>query len=158
MIGLTPKMRNNNLIHILIMELALILERNQEKREEISAFIALYNYQKYKLENSTFKVKIDLLQILTTSIQKINTKNLTDFLLIIQLDVEQLETNKQVMNRSHTQQWIYVIKNKFDQLEKNKTWILIPDQEVEQSYKPFSEKQVFKDNKDVNEAITRFKA
>ncbi len=62
------------------------------------------------------------------------------------------------MSSPHAQQWAYAIQEELDQLEKNETWVLIPEKNVERGHKPLSWKWVFKVKRDVNGAITRFKA
>ncbi len=58
---------------------------------------------------NTFEAAIDLFQILATSIQNVNVKNLVDFLSAIELDVKEPKTYKQAISGSYAQQWAYII-------------------------------------------------
>lgn len=69
---------------------------------EVFAFLAFYHNQDYKSENITFKAKINPLQIMATSIQKTNAKNLADFLSTFQLIIEKPKMYKQVMSKTYT--------------------------------------------------------
>lgn len=90
--------------------------------------------------------------------QKANVASPAEFLSSSQFDVEEPETYKQTMNGPHTQQWAHAIQEELDRLEKNKTWILVANNNVEQGHKPLSGKWVFRVKRDVNRAIARFKA
>lgn len=86
-IGQTPKMRNNKLIYILIIQLASILERDWEEKLDVTIFIASCNNQDHKPTNSSLEAEINPFQILAISIQKANAENLMDFSLTNQLDI-----------------------------------------------------------------------
>ncbi len=62
------------------------------------------------------------------------------------------------MSKSHAQKWVHTIQEELDQREKNRTWELAPEQNIEPGHKPLSGKWVFKVKRDVNRAIARFKA
>lgn len=62
------------------------------------------------------------------------------------------------MNGHYAQQLALVIQEELDQFEKNMAWILVPELDVEQDYKPLSEKWVFRVKQDINRAIAIFKA
>ncbi len=72
--------------------------------------------------------------------------------------MEEPETYERAINGPHAQQWAYAIKEELDQLEKNKTWTLVAENDIEQGHKPLSGKWVFKVKREVNGAIARFKA
>lgn len=87
-------MRDDNLIYTFIIELTLILERDWEEKVDIVTFIVFYKKQDHKPANSILDAEIDSFQILGTSIQKANTKNLADFLSATQLNVQEPKTYK----------------------------------------------------------------
>ncbi len=60
------------------------------------------------------------------------------------------------MSGSHAQQWGDAIQEELNQLEKNRTWELVPEQNIKPGHKPLYEKQVFMVKRDVNGAIVRF--
>lgn len=62
------------------------------------------------------------------------------------------------MNGSHRQEWAQANQEGLDQLEKNKKWTLVPEHSIEPGHKPLSGKWVFKIKRDVNGAVSRFKA
>lgn len=94
----TSKPRDDNDIYILLIQLALLFDKDWEAKEKIFAFLASYE-EDHKLENNTCKAKIDLLHILATFIQKANVKNLVDFSSTSQLNVQEPETYKQAVSR-----------------------------------------------------------
>ncbi len=62
------------------------------------------------------------------------------------------------MSGPKAQKWAHAIHEELDQLERNETWVLIPEKDVERGHKPLSGKWVFQVKRDVNGAIARFKA
>lgn len=57
----TLKMRNDKFIYILIIQLALLLDKDWKEKAEVSMFLVFCNNQEYKIINSILKTKIDLL-------------------------------------------------------------------------------------------------
>lgn len=64
----TLKVRDDNLIYILVIQLASILKRDWEEKANVVTFIVFCKKQDHKLANSTLEAEIDLFQILGTSI------------------------------------------------------------------------------------------
>lgn len=101
MIKPTLKVRDDNLIYILVTQLASIIKWDLKEKLDIFAFIVSCNNQDHKPENSTFKAEINIFQILAISIEETNIKNLAKFLLIVLLNIQELETYKQAMGKIH---------------------------------------------------------
>lgn len=67
-IRLTLKVRDDNLIYTLVIQLASILERDWEEKADVVTFIVSYKEQDHEPANSTLEAEIALFQILGTSI------------------------------------------------------------------------------------------
>ncbi len=125
---------------------------------KVSAFSASCFDQDQDPPNKALESKLDPLHIIGIAIQKANAANPADFSSTSQLDVEEPETYKPAISGPRAQQWAYAIQEELYQLEKNETWVLVPEQDVERGHKLLSRKWVFKVTRDVNGALTRFKA
>lgn len=86
------------------MELTSPLGKNWGK-DQISAFLTTCKREEDKYSSRDNPTKQDSLHILATDIQKTNAANPSDFSLSTQLNVKELETYKQAMNKLPIQQW-----------------------------------------------------
>lgn len=154
-IKLTLKSMINGRNKALITQLAILLDNDWEENNKVIAFQAsCYN----DITGSKVDTETDSLHILAIAIYKTNGGDTSKFTSLTQLDIEKPETYKRAMYGLRGQQWAQAIKKELDQLKKNKTWTLVSKHSIESSHKPLSEKWVFKVKKDVNGAISRFKA
>ena len=154
----TAKKQEGSTIHTLVTQVTSLLDKNWEDDAKVSAFLASCCDQDQDPGNEALESKLDPLYILATAIQKANAANPADFSSTSHLDVKEPETYERAMSGPHVQHWAHAIQEDLDQIEKNKTWVLVPEQDVERSHKSLSEKWVFKVKRDVNGAIARFKA
>ncbi len=149
------KKQKGTTIHILVAQLTSLLDKDWEDYAKVSAFLASSFGQDQDPGNEALESKLDPLYILATAIQKTNAANPADFSSISQLNVEEPETYEWAISGPHAQQWAHAIQEELDQLEKNKTWVLVLEQDIQRGHKPLFGKWVFKV---INGAIARFKA
>lgn len=84
----------------LITKLISLFEKNWEE-DQTSAFLINCKRKEDEDSNRANFTTQDLLYILVAVIQKANTANLSNFSFITQINIEELETYEQAMNRSY---------------------------------------------------------
>lgn len=62
------------------------------------------------------------------------------------------------MQCPHAAQWSQAIEEELASLHENKTWVLIPKEEMESGHRPLGGKWVYKVKRDVDGNVARFKA
>lgn len=90
--------------------------------------------------------KEDPYNVLTSKLLKANTTSPADYALATQLDVEEPESYNRAMQCPHAPQWAQAMREELDSLHENKTWILIPKDEMESGHQPLGGKWVYKVN------------
>lgn len=93
--------KSNTIIHIFVTQLSTLLN---DWKHDIKGLIFLTSYcdQDQELADEDLKNKEDQLHILATSMQKANTASPAEFSSLLQFDIKELKTYKQVINGPHT--------------------------------------------------------
>lgn len=89
-----------NDIDALITLLAKLLNDDWEQEEKISVFLT-------SIDDDAPDTSLDSLDILATSLQKVNSTDPGDFVFLTQLEFEEPETYERAMSCSHAQQWAH---------------------------------------------------
>ena len=155
----SPKMQEEgeSAVYALITKLTSLLEKDWEDDQVLASLTTCEGSNEDDDSNKADSFEADPLHILAAAINKANAGNPSDFSSSTQLDVEETETCERAMSGPHAQQWSHAIQEELEQLEKNETWILVPEQNIEPGHRPLSGKWVFKVKRDVNGAIARFR-
>lgn len=79
------------------------------------------------------------LVLLATRLSSANAGDLDQFVCSTQFDMKEPETYTRAMQSAHAT-WARAIEEELDQLHKNKTWILVPKEEIEPGHRPLEGK------------------
>lgn len=95
---------------------------------------------------------------LASKVHTANAGDLDQFVCSTQFDVKEPETYARAMQGPNAVQWAKAIEEELDQLHKNKTWTLVPKDDIEPGHRPVGSKWVYKLKRDVDGNIAWFKA
>ena len=139
----------------LIVHLSKLLDLDREHNSEEKANAFLTNIE---CEEDGHDADDDPYTILTSRLIQANAQSKGDYVLATQLDVEEPESYNRAMQCPHASQWAQAMKEEIDSLHENKTWVLIPKNEMESGHRPLGGKWVYKVKRDVEGKVSRFKA
>ena len=123
----TEKAKNQELVAYL----STILDRDWESK----ANVLLTSLDKVEEEEEEDPYKILALKLL-----KENAKDTSQFAYATHLDVEESESYNRAMQCPHAAQWSRAMEEELVSLHENKTWVLIPKEEMESGHRPLGGK------------------
>ena len=130
----------------LIVHLSKLLDLDWEHNSEEKANAFLTNIE---CEEDGHDADDDPYTILTSRLIQANAQSKGDYVLATQLDVEEPESYNRAMQCPHASQWAQAMKEEIDSLHENKTWVLIPKNEIESGHRPLGGNWVYKVKRDV---------
>ena len=83
---------------------------------------------------------------------------LSAYVMTSHVGTDEPETYEKAMSCGDRDKWAEAVAEEFKSLQENETWELVDESSIKEGLKPLSGKWVFKIKRDINGAISRYKA